>query len=345
MKAKEAGRKEIRIGLDIGARLIKALEVSQEGETQRLNKFQVVEIDTPPTREKTANALKTLFDKLQPSVKEVNISLAAPFAIVRFISMPKMTKEDLKNSIRFEAEKYIPFNINEVFIDASILDDASEGRKDMRVLLAAAKKDAVDSRIAALKELGSSVSVIDIDGFACFNAFCNSREKLDDSKSTALLNIGYTQTNVIIAQGESPFFTRDIQIGARDIAKAISGHLGIKEKGADKFIFDPKDRAAEVFEAAKSVLSNLADELRLSFGYYENQNGKSINEIYISGGTTRLGGVVDYLEEHFGMKPIAWDPFSKFEISSSIDAKSLEPLRSQFAVAAGLAIRKQKANA
>ncbi|NQU95403.1 MAG: type IV pilus assembly protein PilM [Candidatus Omnitrophica bacterium] len=341
MKKKAAKRKETHVGLDIGARLIKALEVSQEGETQRLNKIQVVEIDTPPTSEKTAKALKSLFDKFQPSVKEVNISLAAPSAIVRFISMPKMTKEDLKNSLHFEAEKYIPFNINEVFIDASILDDASEGHsKDMRVLLAAAKKDAVDSKIATLKELGSSVSVVDIDGFACFNALCNSRGKLDGSKSAAVLNIGYTQTNVIIAQGESPFFTRDIQIGARDISKAISDHLKIEEKGADKFIFDPKDKATEIFEAAKSVLNNLADELRLSFGYYENQNGKSINEIYISGGTTRLGGIVDYLEENFGMKPIIWDPFSKFEISPDIDAKSLEPLRSQFAVAAGLAIRK-----
>ena len=340
MKEKDAKRKEIRIGLDIGARLIKALELVQEGDRQKLAKIHVVEVDTPSTRERTSKALKTLFEKLQPSTKEVNISLAAPSAIVRFISMPKMTKEDLKNSLRFEAEKYIPFNISEVFIDASILEGATDGRKDMRVLLAAAKKDTVDSRIAALKELGSSVSVIDIDGFACFNALCNSLGPFDSAKSVALLNIGYTQTNVIIAQGMSPFFTRDIQIGARDIARAISGHLEVEEKDSDKLIFDPGDKAPQVFEAAKSVLSDLTDELRLSFGYYENQHGKSINEMYMSGGVARLDGILNYLEENFGIKPMTWDPFSKFEINPDIDAKSLEPLRTQFAVAAGLAIRK-----
>lgn len=337
---KRRGRKEVHVGLDIGTRLIKGVEVLSEGSTRKLTKLHFVEIDFPLKQENLTTALKSLLENFQPSTKEVNISLSAPSAIVRFINMPKMKDEELKNSLLFEAEKYIPFNIKDVLIDASILEDGVEEKNQMKVLLAAAKKNFVDSRINILKEMGLSIGIIDIDSFACFNAFCNSHDKLDPSKSTGLLNIGYTQTNVVISRGEQPFFTRDIQIGGKDIARAISKQFGVEEKESDKFILEPKDKAGEVYEAAKAVLSKLIDETRLSFGYYENQHGESVDEIYISGGVARLSGILDYFEENFGVKAILWDPFSKFEVGPDIDAKLLELTRSQFAVSAGLAIRK-----
>ena len=340
IKTKDVRKKEVHIGLDIGTRLIKGAEVLSEGNTRKLTKFNFVEIEFPFNKWKIATGLKSFLEGFQPATRDVNISLSAPSAIVRFINMPKMKKEDLSNSLRFEAEKYIPFNINEVLIDASILEDNLDEKNQMRVLLAAAKKDAVNSRIDMLKEIGFSVAVIDIDSFACFNAFCNSFDKLDESKSTALLNIGYSQTNIIISRGSLPFFTRDMQIGGKDIARTISKEFGIEEKEADKFIFDPKDKGQRVYETAKVVLSNLVDETRLSFGYYENQFGKGIDEIYVSGGVARLNGILDYFEESFGIKPLTWNPFSKFEIDPGLDAKLLELIRPQFAVCAGLAIRK-----
>ncbi|MFH1593767.1 MAG: type IV pilus assembly protein PilM [Candidatus Omnitrophota bacterium] len=333
-------KKGIIVGLDIGSRSIKAAEVSLDGRKRKLTKFQISEIDLPQTPEKIDLALKSLLGKLKTSAKIVNVSLSAPSAIVRFINMPIMKEDELKNSLSYEAEKYIPFNISEVIVDACILADTVPGRKqEMRVLLAAAKKDAVNSRIDMLKKHGFSIAIIDIDSFACFNAYCDCADKLDDSKSIAILNIGYTQTNIVIANGSSPYFTRDIQIGGRDIARALSDEMKIDENGSDRLLCEPKDRESQVFETAKSVLSSLIDELRLSFGYYENQYGKGINEIYISGGIAKLPGIAKYCEEHFGARTVPWDPFSKFEIGEAIDAKSLEHARSQLAVCAGLAIR------
>jgi type IV pilus assembly protein PilM len=337
MKPKKTGT---RVGLDIGTRMVKALELSMEGDVQRLTKLHSTEIAFPLARDNTTAALKSLLENLRPSVKDVNISLSAPSAIVRFINMPKMTETDLKNSLRFEAEKYIPFNIKEVVTDATILAATGEDKKQMRVLFAAVKRKAVDTQITALKNFGLAPSIIDIDSFACFNAFCNSSGTIEASRNIALLNIGYTQTNLVISEGENPFFTRDIQIGTRDMAKVISEKLGAKEEESDRLLFDPKEKEANVRELSKSVLNNLLDELRLSFGYYENQHGRAINEIYISGGASRLGGIAKYFEESFDIKTALWNPFSKFEISQGIDVKWLEPVRGQFAVAAGLAIRR-----
>jgi len=334
------GKKETRFGIDIGTRLVKAVEVSLEGNVKKLLKLHQAEIPSPPTEQKTGAAIKSLLDDLKPSVKDVNISLSSPHAIVRFISMPRMKESDLLSSLHFEAEKYIPFNIKEVVIDAVILGDSAEDKKQMNVLFAAAKKDVVNSRIELLKKNGLSPSIIDIDSFACFNAFSNSREGMDTSLSIALLNIGYTQTNLIISRESKPFFTRDIQLGGRDMAKFIAEKLKVPHEESDKLIFGHKERSAEVLEAAKPALENLTDELKLSFGYYENQHGKTIDEIYVSGGTAHLEGICKYFEKEFGAKTMSWNPFSKFEISPAIDAKLLKAREPQFAVSAGLAMRK-----
>lgn len=330
----------VRVGLDIGTRFIKAAEVSLEGNKQNLSKLHSREIEFPLTGESRIKTLKALLESFKPSVSEVNISLSAPSAIVRFISMPSMNLTDLRNALKFEAEKYIPFNMNEVFLDAVILNADAGEKHQMRVLLAAAKRGAVNAKVNMLKEAGLTASVIDIDSFACFNAFCNASKTLDETKSAAVLNIGYTQTNVVIAGGAQPYFTRDIQIGARDIAREISKNLQVEEKDADRLIFDPKDKADGVAESAKPVLGNLAGELRLSFGYYENQYGRSINEIFLSGGVAKLQGIEVFLEENFGIKPVLWEPFSGFEIGPEVDANLLAAARPQFGVCAGLAIRR-----
>lgn len=331
-------RKGICIGLDIGTRLIKAVEISREDKADVISKFNFAEIDFPLNHENTFTALRALLSGLEPTSKEVNISLSAPAAVVRFIKMPRMKQEDLKHSLRFEAEKYIPYNIDEMIVDAYISDENLEGNQ-MGVILAAAKKTVVNSRLAMLKEAGISTCLIDVDSFACFNAFCNSQDKLDGTRHIALLNIGYSQTNVLISRGSKPLFTRDIQIGAKDIVKLISKQMDVTQKDADKLIVDPKEKKQEVLDIAKSVFNLLTDELRLSFGYYENQYGQSVNEIFVSGGIANMEGAPEYFEESLGIKPQTWNPFAKFEIAQQIDANSLEVVRSQFAVCAGLALR------
>ncbi|MBL7155950.1 MAG: type IV pilus assembly protein PilM [Candidatus Omnitrophica bacterium] len=341
MKKTGIAKKGFHVGIDIGTRVVKAIEISLENNIQRLTKFRLQEIDQPHTQTSATKALKALVEALNPATRDVNISVSAPSAIVRFIKMPRMKEDEIKKSVKFEAEKYIPFNINEVFIDAAVIkDEADEKQKEVQVILAAVKKTALESKLEMLKESGVNPIVVDIDSFACFNAFLNSLKEVDKSRSIALLNIGYTQTNVVISMGETPFFTRDVQIGTKDVAKTISAALQADENQAEKMIFDPQNKdPKEILEAAKQALNTLSDELRLSFGYYENQRARSIDEIYISGGLARLAGISEYIGENFGIKTVIWDPFSKFEISPEVNLKTLESAKSQLAVSVGLAIR------
>lgn len=339
MKKNAGKKKEYHVGIDMGTRFIKALELITDGNSYKIVKIRTAEVEFPPTDEKLESSLKSLVEAFRPSTHEVNISFSSPHAVVRFVTMPKMKEEDLKSSLMFEAEKYIPFNIKEVVTDASILGYTTEDKRQMRVLFAAVKKKVVDQRVSMLKNAGLVPSIIDIDNFACFNAFLNSFENLDQAKSIAVINLGYSQANLLISQGASPFFTRDVQVGAREIAKAISGKLGIDRKESDRYIIDAKGKDGEVFDAAKPILNTLIDEIRLSFGYYENQYGKSVNEIYISGGMARSRDIAKCFEDSFDVKTTLWNPFGRLSVGSEVDAKLLESSRLQFAVCTGLALR------
>ncbi|MBL7158815.1 MAG: type IV pilus assembly protein PilM [Candidatus Omnitrophica bacterium] len=340
MKEKGAGKKVSHVGIDIGTRFIKAAEISHDGnKNYELTGLYRFENPTRSTKEVSREPLKKLLDKLSPESRDSAISLSAPNALVRYITLPRMDEKELKKSLQFEAEKYIPYNINEVVIDCSILGQSHEDKNQLSVILAAAKKDIVYSRVEALKELGFSVNAIDIDAFSYFNAFRNSAKSTDEAKSIALLNFGYSQTNVIISKGAEPCFTRDIQSGTRDMVKLISQRMGLEEKEAEKAVLDPPENPADAAELSKSVLRELAEELRLSFGYYENQYGRAIDEIYVSGGASFLKGTDVFLEESFGIKPVKWNPFLNFKIGEKVDKGLVENEYGQFAVSAGLAMR------
>jgi len=335
---KTPGKKEISVGLDIGSRLIKAVEVLKEGNTYRLVRYDSAENELSQSEDKVASILKSFLDSAHLSSRDVNISFSAPHAVVRFINMPKMKEDDLKNSLRYEAEKYIPFNVKEVMTDAAILG-YSDDKRQMRVLFAAVKRKIIDSRVNMLKNLGYAVKLVDIDSFACLNAFSNVYGDIDESKTTALLNIGHTHTNLIILHGSAPRFTRDIQIGTKDMAKYISAKVGVNAEEADRLIGDSGNKGQETLEASKPALNSLVDELRLSFGYYENQYGKNVNEAYLSGGVSRLEGVSKHFEDNFGIKTEKWNPFAKFELSQELKDKNKNLISPQFAVSAGLALR------
>ncbi len=327
------------IGIDIGSYSVKVLEVVSEQEKYKLAKFAVKELPPGPSDEHLLNTIRAIANESNFLTKDVHISLSGPYVTVRFINMPQMSQQDLKNSLKYEADKYIPFSVDEVIIDSCILGEAQE-KAQMRVLLAAAKKEIVNKRIDLFKHLGYNVKLIDVDSFAVFNAFLTSEKTLDKEKSIALINLGHRYTNVIVSKGHIPYFTRDIQIGGEQIDKAISNKFNIEEVQAAKLKSEPQDKADEVKEIVKVVLNNLMDEIRLSFGYYENQYGRAIDQIYISGGLVGTAGLVHYFEENLGIVPQIWDSFRNFDLGEGLDKEKFDKIKSSLAVACGLVVRK-----
>lgn len=332
------GKQKAKVGLDIGSYAVKMVEINNADAKLSLAAAGLKKVQGA-AREGVIDCVKALADETGITAREANISVSGPSVIVRFIVMPKMTDEDLKSAMKFEAEKHIPFNINECVVGHHAVKGL---RKDNRqdVMLVAARRDLVTDRVKMAESAGFTVGVVDVDGFAVTNSFMANFPDPAREKTTALLNVGARITNLSIICGGSILLARDIGLGAWDFDALISKRFGIDARAAEELRMTPGRREAEMISCLKAVCSNFCDDIKLSFGYYENQCGKGVDEVYISGGGAAVKGLDGLLQETLGLKSMLWDPLRFLDAGSAGTAsKGIEGVRGHFAVASGLALR------
>lgn len=340
------------IGLDIGTSAVKAIELTPTDEKFAITGYVYREIA------QGQNVKEVLSDIIHTggfNTKKVITAVSGRSVIVRYITMPEMPEDELQNAIKYEASKYIPFEVDEVILDCQRLEvtpkepspEEQTANPEMRVLLVAVKKNLIDEHATLLESTGFWPSIIDTDSFALGNAFelhemLTQTENAGD-KSSALINIGATKTSVNIMVGMNSHFTREISIAGNDFTETIVKKMGLEPVQAELLKRDPGLKTEEIKEVNSGILEDLAHEIRLSFDYFEHQFERSIDDIYLSGGGAQLDCLDDVLEEAFQKKPIRWNPLEQIEIASeAIDPAELNDKSSQLAIAIGLASRIRK---
>jgi len=323
------------IGLDIGTQAIKAVKLKflKDGAIDCCG-FEVepAQLDLEP-------ALKKISQEI--GAAEVNISLSGPAVVLRYINFPRMQQDELKQALRFEAQKHIPFSVNEVNLDAHIIKDDLPDNK-MLVLVAAAKKDFIEERLKAVKSAGLKAGLIDVDSLALVNAFNFNYPGAGNTeqKAAALLNIGAQEANLNILDKAVPRLSRDIRIAGNDFTRKLMEVFNLDFKAAEELKARPDaERAEKIGQALGAVVSSLAAEIRVSFDYYESQGASSVNKIFLCGGSSFLPGIKEMLTNMLDIAVEYWDPFIKLGISADVDEVKLKALSAQMAVAVGLALR------
>ena len=270
----------------------------------------------------------------------VNISFCGSATVIRYVNFLRMSKTELRQALKFEAQKHIPFSLEEVYLDADILKDDLPDNK-MLVLIAALKKEFLQMRIKSLEGAGLRPNIVQIDSMALINAFNFNYPKVEipQNKSVCLLNIGSTISNVNIMDNTAARLSRDIHTAGANFTKKLMDTFSLDFKAAEelKLKSDP-EKADKVKAAIESVLTNLAMEIRTSFDYYESQNNSSVVKIFLSGGGSKISGLKEMLASCLGMEVESWDPFKQIKISDKLDAVKLNKFSGQFNVAVGLAI-------
>ena len=331
-------RKRDRIGIDVGSYAIKIVELSGAKDDLKINNIAYVRIADPNSKNSLIQAIKEAVIKANVTDKDVSIAVSGPSVIVRFLELPAMNEKELENAISFEAEKYIPFSINEVVINHHLLIPRLGNENKMLVLLVAAKKEIVAERLNLLNEAKVSVGVLDVASFADINAFLGRVEGKKE-EIVALVDIGAKATDINIIDGGVLYFTRSIQLGGADITKVLSGALSVDLQSAEDIKLNPGDKAALVNEKIEPILHNIIDEIRLSFSYYENQSGKSIQKVHLTGGSSRAAGLDTMLKENLGIEVVLWDPTEGMAANPSVDQQLVASIKDQLGVAIGLALR------
>ncbi len=308
-------KKHIRVGLDIGNNLLKVVELEKKNNSYEITKFGVKAVDEAKGLAKT---IKELFEETRISTKEVNISVSGENVVARYVSLPKMNEVELKKAMAFKLEDHIPFKPEEVYMDYYPMGEEKSSKNRIMIFLVAVKKEFLDERLKIVRQAGLEPKLVTIDALAVKrNFYHNYPDK--NLANIAILNIGDKITNLLIAQGQTPYFVRDTQFGGDTITAAIKSKIEIPQKEAQELKINLKSSPSNVLEIVKTTLiNNLLNEIFVSLEFYENLTERRIEEIYITGGSSQLSGLTEFLTEYLNLKAFVLDPVKNIPFSQRL---------------------------
>lgn len=337
------------LGLDLGSQAFKAVEISLDGPEPVITGFSRVELG--PDADRSA-ALGELLATGGFHTKRAVTSVAGQSVVVRYIPMVEMSDSELKQAIRFESDKYIPFDPEEVVMDcqrlsrhSAVTEGESEADGQMSVVLVACQKQALRSQLDEVVAQGLQPIAVDIDAFALASAYelAHVDDELGGDTAIALVDIGATRTQINVIRGGETCFSREIGIGGSDMTKATARRLGVETPEAEAIKRDSSDREVEVGRAIAPVVEDLVSELGLSLDFVENREGVRVEEVLLSGGAVFAPGLIGALEQGTGRPARLWNPLDGLRFDENqIDVEELEACASTLAVAIGLASRARK---
>jgi type IV pilus assembly protein PilM len=341
------------VGLDIGSSAVKAIELKASGKGYRVSAIGVESV--PPDSivdgaiidgGAVADAVRRLFANKKFKAKDVVASLSGNSVIVKKITLPAMTAAELSESIYWEAEQYIPFDIQDVNLDYEILEQGTgqDSQGSMDVLLVAAKKDKIADYTNVITQAGKTAVIVDVDAFALQNAY-EANYGFEPSAVVAILNAGASAININILSGSQSVFTRDVSMGGNAFTEAVQKELDLPYESAEQ-LKKGHDVEGASFEDARAVLKAMTDnvllEVEKTFDFFKATAASDrIDRIMLCGGASKVEGFADALRERFGTEVEQFDPFRQVTIDPKVlGTVSMDDAAPLAAVALGLALRK-----
>jgi type IV pilus assembly protein PilM len=344
------GKKDALVGLDIGSRSVKLAEITDSKNGLKLKRFGMADIPAGAIEDgaisdpdTAAGVIRQLFKSTNVKETNVAVSIGGYSVIVKKINVQTMPEEQLQETIHFEAEQYIPFDISDVNLDFQILGENENNPNQMSVFLVAAKKDMVNDYINLVTLAGLNPCIIDVEAFALQNIFEANYEIRDEN--VALIDIGASKTSLNILKGNSSVFMRDVALGCLQINQKIMSLLDCSYDQAELYKFgepSPKMSAEELKQITTSVVTDWCMEIRRALDFfYTNYPDDQIKRIILSGGGANIEEFRKLLASESSAVVDILDPFQKF----TLDQKTFEPdyvqhIAPQAAIAMGLAMRR-----
>jgi type IV pilus assembly protein PilM len=340
------------VGLDIGSSAIKLVELRE----RKPGEFHLQRLGIEPLSPEAivdgsimdsslvVDAIHSLNDQTKVKNTSYATSLSGHSVIIKKIQLPAMPEEELAESIQWEAEQYIPFDINDVRLDYVTLADGEPGRDTMEVLLVAVKRDKVNDYVSVISQTGKTPALVDIDAFAVQNAY-EVNYDLDSRKVVALINMGAGVTNInILARGTTVFW-RDISFGGNQFTEALQREFNLSFAQAESLKRgESVDRytAAEARPVLDSVSAEMASEVRKTFDFFSATSSEGpVDELVLSGGCALTPNLLQVLRERFEVPTELMNPLRKIHFKESdFNGDWLRSIAPMMAVAVGLGIRR-----
>ncbi|BDG09028.1 type IV pilus assembly protein PilM [Anaeromyxobacter paludicola] len=346
------GKTKLAVGLDIGSSSVKLVQLKPRKGGYTLTAFGSAPL--PPeaivdgalmNSSAIVEAIQQVMNEQHVRAKNVAIGVRGHSVIIKKISLPRMSQEEVDESIQWEAEQYIPFDVKDVNIDTQILSDQGDAAGQMDVLLVAAKKDMINDYTAVCAEAGLTVSVVDVDAFAVQNAF-EANYELPPKDTVVLINVGASVTNINILSGGTTTFTRDVTMGGNAFTEEIQKQLNISYEEAEALkVGGQGEMDAVVPQEVERVIQGVADqlgsEIQRSLDFFASTAPDSrIARVYLSGGAARIAALFKTIEQRAAVPVEILNPFKNIDIDNrQFDPNVMMGVAPSAAVAVGLALR------
>ena len=339
------------VGLDIGSSAVKLVELKEKkGGTFELVKMGLERLSPEAIVDGSIMDSSLVVETIsrlnsEKAIKNSNYatSLSGHSVIIKKISLPAMSPEELAESIQWEAEQYIPFDINDVNLDYVPLSSSGSG-DNIDVILVAVKKEKINDYTSVISQTGKVPVLVDVDAFALQNAY-EMNYPVSEGKVLALVNVGASVTNVNVLSGSTSMFWRDITFGGNQYTDAIQREMSLSFEQAEDLKKGQAvgDRTVQqVIPILNSVSEDFAGELRKTLDFFTATSGADrVDEIVLSGGGSGVLNLDATLRDKFGIPVTIMDPFKKVTVDEKeFNPEQLAELGPSMAIAVGLAMRK-----
>jgi len=347
------GKKKGLVGLDIGSSAVKAVELKSGGKGGEEYQLLNIGLEALPPEAivdgaimdsgAVIDAVQRVFAASKIKTPEVATSVSGNAVIVKKISLPQMSSEELAESIHWEAEQYIPFDIQDVALDYEVIDGGGSGG-NMDVLLVAVKKDKISDYTSAISQAGKTCNIVDVDVFALQNCY-EINYGIDPGRVIALLNVGASIMNMNIIKGSTSIFNRDIAVGGNKYTDVIQKDLNLSFDQAEALKRGSRVEGAapeNLHPILQAVSEEIAVEIQKTFDFFRATSSEDrIDRIFLGGGTAKVQGLRDLLADRFEAGVEILNPFNSVTYNpKDFDPDFIAEIGPSAAIAVGLAVRR-----
>ena len=338
------------LGLDISSTTVKLLELSYTGDRYRVESYAVSSLPQDAVIEKTvndvdgvANAIRSVVAQSRTKLKTVAAAVAGSSVITKMIDMPEgLNEDDMETQLTLEADQYIPYPLEEVSIDFEVQGVSPERDGQVEVLLAACRRETIDTRVEAIEGAEMSARIVDVEAYAMERAFSLIQHQLalDADSTVAVVDIGATMTTLSVLNNGQTIYTREQLFGGKQLTDEIMRRYGLplEEAGlAKKQGGLPDDYEPEVLEPFKdAVVQQVARSLQF---FFSSSQYNDVDHIILAGGVSSMEGLAELVQEKLGTPSTVANPFADMAISSRVNAVALSSDAPAMMIACGLALR------
>ena len=284
-----------------------------------------------------SEAIKGLFTGLKH--KRVAIAVGGRDVIIKRIQVDRMKESDAAEVVRWEAQQHVPFDVEGVELDFQVLDPEGDGLQ-MDVLLVAAKRELVETKITLLADAGLQAKTVDVDAFALHNAFeLNYPEAMDGV--VAVANVGHEVTNVGIVEDGIPLLTRDLTVGTRKFREDLQRDLGMSAEDADGILVAGVPRSElQPYVDARGEEIAVGVERAAAFLQAASRDAPGIQQLFLSGGGARIYGLKEALGNRLGLPVEIANPIQRLQVAEGVfDMMDVDEISPLLMLGVGLGLR------